>query len=147
MVINLKWFNAEINQATKDKFKFHAQHRADTASRKAELKIKFKKSCRELKRLTKKAHVSKEMDLASKSKYNPKLSYSKVNSQNTKKEKIRLLITAKGKQLVDGSDIVECLNSQYLDQFSRDDQACSPPNFDSRSTSSCWIDPDKVFCQ
>ena len=139
---NLKWFNAEINQATKEKFKFHAQHRTAAVDRKAELKSKFNNSCREVKRLIKKAHISYEKDLATKSKANPKLLYSYVNSQNTKKEKIRLIITAKGKQLVEGSDIVECLNSQYLDQFTRDDPACSPPMFDSRSTIPCWIDPD-----
>ena len=33
------------------------------------------------------------------------------------------------------NDKVECLNSQYLDQFTRDDPACSPPKFDSRPTS------------
>ena len=95
----------------------------------AELKIKFNNSCREVKRLIKKAHASYEKDLATKSKANPKLLYSYVNSQNTKKEKIRLIITAEGKKLVEGSDIVECLNSQYLDQFTRDDPACSPSRF------------------
>ena len=71
--------------------------------------------------------MSNEMDLASKSKANPKLLYE--YSQNSRKQKIRMLITSEGDHLVDGSDIDECLNNQYIDQFTIDDLTCTPPFF------------------
>ena len=37
---NFKWSNEEINQATKEKFKFKAHHMVATADRSAKLKIK-----------------------------------------------------------------------------------------------------------
>ena len=109
---NIKWFNEEINQATKEKFRIHSQLRAASISNRAVLKIKFNKTCREVKRLIKRVHMSYELDIASKSKANPKLLYAYVNSQNSRKEKIRMLITVDGDHLLEGSDIVECLNNQ-----------------------------------
>ena len=65
------------------------------------------------------------MDLASKSKVHIKLLYAYVNSQNSRKEKIRLLITSEGDNLVDELNIVEFLNNQYIDQFTIDDPTCT----------------------
>ena len=50
---NIKWLNEEINQATKEKFRIHSQLRVASVENRAVLKVKFNKTCREVKRLIK----------------------------------------------------------------------------------------------
>ena len=107
--------------------------------------MKFNKASREVKRLIREAHRSYEMDIAEKSKSDPKILYAYVNGQNAKKDHVRLLIEPSGKHLTDGDEIVECLNGQYAEQFNRLDKSPFPPTFNSRSVESYSIDPKKAF--
>ena len=86
-----------------------------------------------------------EIDIAERSKSDPKILYAYVNRQNTRKERIRLLKDSDENQLTDGIDIVESLNKQYTSQFNRNTEPMTPPIFGPRTNETCFVDPLIAF--
>ncbi len=104
----------DVKTAIKFKHKLFAKSRASPKT--PQLKIEYKAAAKSVKKLVNKATYTFERSVADRSKQNPKILYSYINSQKQSRDQVRML-TRNGADLVDGSDIANCLNDAFHGVF------------------------------
>ncbi len=135
---NKKYFNKEINKATRAKFSSFARLRAAPRSLKPMLQREHNKECRKVKALVLQAIKSYELNIASKCKSDPKLLYSEQRREQKIKEHIHALADDTGTLTSDPIEIANLLNRQFFSVFSSD-QPGDPPAFCPRTAATATV--------
>ena len=121
-----KWFNREINTATKEKYSAYARMRSASKSVKSSLKLAYNRSARKVKKLIADAVQKYEMSIISRCKTNPKLLYCHINKQKNCRVQIRALGNENGCLTSDGAEMANILNKQFFSVFSSDSPGQPP---------------------
>jgi hypothetical protein len=105
-----KWMTDELRvQVKKKRTAWYRMKSYYTSVTKAE----YKKVCKELKVMIKKAVYQYEMKLAGNAKSDPKVIYSYVKSKQSVKEQVRALRNSEGELVTERQEVAEVLNRQF----------------------------------
>jgi hypothetical protein len=141
------WLTNDLKNMFKDKKDLWYENRNSKFKNVLQVQS-YKKICKLLKKLTKKAITEYERNLAKNSKVNPKRVYAYINSKTKIKDTIRALKKTDGNIATDGQTISNLLNDYFSSVFTKEDlknvpifehitdTQCLSPKFDERTIES-----------
>ncbi|CAF1064320.1 unnamed protein product [Brachionus calyciflorus] len=139
---NLPWLTQMTKRLIREKKNLWFKYLA--SKKNTELLRKFKEAKKIVEKSIKEDLCRFETDLIKRSKTNPKLFYSYVNSKTNVKTHIRTLIDSDGQNVTDPFEICQILNKQFESVFNKSDETVIPP-MEARTNKSLSIDPNLVF--
>ena len=131
------WFTNEIKSIIKQKHKLWYRVKSSKSSL---IKEEYIRVCKELKQKIRSSKNNYELELANRSKRDPKLVYKYVKSQQNVNEQVRALVDKDGHLVTDRKIQAEILNDQYKSVFVVEPEDVDLPVFISKLTNCLGVE-------
>ena len=138
---NPPWFNKELENKIKTKFKLFVKKRASPKNE--ELRIDYNKICKIIKKEVKKTIIAYEQSIVARSKHDPKILYAYINQNKKCKEKIKNLLDINNILTNNKKEICNILNEQFYEAFSNSSE--DVPHLEKRTEKLCTYDKNTIF--